>query len=86
MSAPTTVLIAEDEPLAAEALADWVQELPALQLVATCGDGERALEQIRALQPGLVLMDIHMPVLTGLQVLRALAADGPHPAVIFTTA
>jgi two-component system, LytTR family, response regulator len=57
-----------------------------LQLVATCADGESALTQIRALQPGLVLMDIHMPGLTGLQVLRALAESGPRPAVIFTTA
>jgi len=86
MTAKTTVLIAEDEPLAAEALADWVDELPQLQRVATCADGETALERIRALRPGLVLMDIQMPGLTGLQVLRALAADGPHPAVIFTTA
>jgi two-component system LytT family response regulator len=83
----TRVLIAEDEPLAAEALAAWVAEMPQLELAATCGDGESALAQIRALQPGLVLMDIQMPGLTGLQVLRALAEDeGPRPAVIFTTA
>ena len=86
MSAKSSVLIAEDEPLSAEALADWVAELPQLQLVALCADGETALERIRALRPDLVLMDIQMPGLTGLQVLRALAADGPYPAVIFTTA
>lgn len=80
-------LIAEDEPLAAEALADWVKQMPQLDLVATCGDGESALAQIRALRPELVLMDINMPGLTGLQVLRALADDeGPRPQVIFTTA
>jgi two-component system LytT family response regulator len=82
----TRVLIAEDEPLAAEALADWVSQMPSLQLVATCGDGASALAQIRALQPDLVLMDIQMPVLTGLQVLQALAGDSHQPAVIFTTA
>ena len=82
----TRVLIAEDEPLAAEALADWVAQIPSLQLVATCADGAGALAQIRALQPDLVLMDIQMPVLTGLQVLRALADDPHQPAVIFTTA
>jgi two-component system LytT family response regulator len=86
MTAHTTVLIAEDEPLAAEALADWVAQMPALQLVATCADGASALAQIRALQPGLVLMDIQMPVLSGLQVLQALAGDTHQPAVIFTTA
>jgi two-component system LytT family response regulator len=82
----TKVLIAEDEPLAAEALSDWVAQMPSLQLVATCGDGASALAQIRALQPDLVLMDIQMPVLTGLQVLQALAGDAHQPAVIFTTA
>jgi two-component system LytT family response regulator len=86
MTELTKVLIAEDEPLAAEALADWVAQMPTLQLVATCGDGASALAQIRALQPDLVLMDIQMPVLTGLQVLQALAGDAHQPAVIFTTA
>eukprot|EP01136_Pigoraptor_vietnamica_P034157 Opistho-1_new@97814 len=82
----TKVLIAEDEPLAAEALADWVRALPQLELVASCADGESALAQIRALRPELVLMDIQMPGLTGLQVLRALADEDLRPAVIFTTA
>jgi two-component system LytT family response regulator len=87
MNMKTKVLIAEDEHLAAEALADWVRQLPQLELVAVCADGESALAQIRTLQPELVLMDIQMPGLTGLQVLKALADDdGPRPAVIFTTA
>ena len=86
MTDTTRVLIAEDEPLAAEALADWVAQMPSLQLVATCGDGASALAQIRALRPDLVLMDIQMPVLTGLQVLQALAGDAHQPSVIFTTA
>jgi two-component system LytT family response regulator len=82
----TKVLIAEDEPLAAEALADWVKALRGLELVARCADGESALKEIRRLRPQLVLMDIQMPGLTGLQVARALAGEKPRPAVIFTTA
>jgi len=82
----TKVLIAEDEPLAAAALADWVGELPQLDLVACCADGDAALKEIRRLKPRLVLMDIQMPGLTGLQVAQALAAETPRPAVIFTTA
>ncbi len=84
-------LIAEDEPLAREGLAEWVRALPQLELVACCADGETALAGIREHAPALVLMDIQMPGLTGLQVLRALAADkgaerSAMPAVIFTTA
>ena len=86
MTELTRVLIAEDEPLAAEALADWVARMPTLQLVASCGDGATALAQIRALQPDLVLMDIQMPVLTGLQVVQALQGDAHQPRIIFTTA
>lgn len=81
-------LIAEDEPLALQGLADWVGQLPQLELVANCANGDSALRSIRELRPDLVLLDIQMPGRTGLEVLRELAAeaDGPQPAVIFTTA
>ena len=83
-----TTLIAEDEPLASEALAEWVAQLPQLELVSVCADGLSALAEIRRLQPGLVFMDINMPGMTGLQVLRTLAEtqDGGEHRVIFTTA
>jgi two-component system response regulator AlgR len=80
-------LIAEDEPLARDGLADWVRATPGLQLIDAVADGEKALRAIRELRPELVLMDIQMPGLTGLQVLRALQAEGAEmPRVIFTTA
>lgn len=80
-------LIAEDEPLAREGLADWVRATAGLELVGCVGDGEAALEAVRRLRPELLLMDIQMPGLTGLQVLRALSDDADAlPAVIFTTA
>lgn len=81
-------LIAEDEPLAREGLVDWVNATPGLSLIAAVADGVQALAAIHQHQPDLVLMDIQMPGMTGLQVLRALA-DEPErrlPAVIFTTA
>ena len=81
-------LIAEDEPLARDALAGWVGEMPMLELVGCRGDGVSALAAIRELEPALVLMDIQMPGMTGLDVLRALAADATiaRPAIVLTTA
>jgi two-component system, LytTR family, response regulator len=86
-----TTLIAEDEPLAREGLAQWVQQMPQLELRACVADGVSALQAIRSQRPALVLMDIQMPGLDGLQVLRELATDASlaaaaWPRVIFTTA
>lgn len=95
MSAPSRAvatavrtLIAEDEPLAAEGLAAWVDDAAGLELVGVRTDGPGALEGIRELAPDLVFMDIQMPGMSGLEVLRALAGDRPprEPAVVFTTA
>lgn len=83
MTRPRTVLIAEDEPLARETLRDFITAWPALQLVGEAGDGRQALQMIRALSPDIVFLDIQMPLMTGLDVLRALERP---PAVVFTTA
>lgn len=78
-----TVLIAEDEPLARETLRDWIAEQPKLALVGEAFDGASALEQINRIKPDVVFMDIQMPEMTGLEVLRRLE----HlPEIVFTTA
>ncbi len=78
-----TVFIAEDEPLARETLRDWILEQPMLALVGEAADGASALEQINRLKPDVAFMDIQMPELTGLEVLRQLQ----HlPEIVFTTA
>ena len=83
MTALIKVLICEDEPLARETLRDFIHEQPQLLLVGEAGDGAQALKLIRALQPDLVFMDIQMPELTGLEVVRQLVVV---PPLIFTTA
>ncbi|MDQ3444888.1 MAG: LytTR family DNA-binding domain-containing protein [Pseudomonadota bacterium] len=72
-SAPTAVL-AEDEPLLADELADLLQALwPQLEIVARVGDGVAALTAIEAHQPDVAFLDIHMPLLTGIEVARQIA-------------
>lgn len=80
------VVIADDEPLARERLRDLLVELPDVQLVAEAGDGRDALHACAEHDPDVVLLDIAMPGIDGLEVARHLAAFEPRPAVVFCTA
>jgi DNA-binding LytR/AlgR family response regulator len=87
-----TALIAEDEPLLAAGLrADLARLWPALQIVATVGDGAQAVAQALALRPEVCFLDIRMPGLSGLEAAQALAEDWPEdgpafPLLVFVTA
>jgi two-component system LytT family response regulator len=83
---PWPVVVCDDEPLAREALRDLIAADARLLLVGEAGDGAQALKLVRALKPRLVFMDIQMPELTGLEVVRQLAGTVPWPAIVFTTA
>ena len=78
-----TAFIAEDEPLARETIRDAVMQRPDLRLIGEAADGRSALTQINALQPEVLFMDIQMPEMTGLEVLKRLDYN-PH--IVFTTA
>lgn len=83
---PVRVLIADDEPLAAERLQLLLARADGAQLVGTASDGESAINLTEALHPDLLLLDIAMPGLDGIAVARALAVQNPSPAVVFVTA
>jgi two-component system LytT family response regulator len=78
-----TAFIAEDEPLARDVLRDAIQSHPRLQLIGEASDGAAALAGINALKPDVVFMDIQMPEMTGLEVLKRLTC---LPEIVFTTA
>lgn len=80
------VVIVDDEPLARERLKRLLQEFPGYEVVGEAGDGESALDVIDDEEPDLVLLDIRMGGIDGLQVARQLAEMDVPPAVIFTTA
>lgn len=80
------VLIADDEPLAAERLQLLLAKCDGIDLVGTASDGEGAVRMADALDPELLLLDIAMPGLDGIDVARSLARRSPAPAVIFITA
>jgi two-component system LytT family response regulator len=78
-----TVFFAEDEPLARDVLRDAIYAHPGLRLVGEAADGATALARILQLRPEVVFMDIQMPEMTGLEVLRRLDY---LPQIVFTTA
>ncbi len=84
------VLLVDDEPLARQRLARLLTEHDNYQIVAEAGNGQAALDWLRQHHADLVLLDIQMPGLTGLEVAEQLMASLPaqaaRPAIIFCTA
>ena len=84
----TRALIADDEPLMREQLRARLSELwPELEIVAEAKNGVEAVEQVSALRPEVVFLDIRMPAKTGIEAAREIAAlDGRPPEIVFVTA
>jgi two-component system response regulator AlgR len=80
------ILVADDEPLAAERLQVLLARARGATLVGTASDGESAISMAEALSPDVLLLDIAMPGLDGIDVARSLASQDPSPAVVFVTA
>ena len=67
---PTTVLIADDHPIFRRGLCDILAGDPTLRLVGEAGDGEEAWRLIQKLRPAVVVLDIHMPKRSGIELGR----------------
>jgi two-component system response regulator AlgR len=80
------VLIADDEPLARERLAALLAELGGHRVVGQVGDGRSVLDACQPSAPDVVLLDIEMPGMDGLEAARHLATLEAPPAVVFCTA
>jgi DNA-binding LytR/AlgR family response regulator len=74
-------IIVEDEPLAADILADYINQVPFLKLIDVCTDALKARTTVREQQIDVMFLDINMPKLTGLEFLRTL----PHPPKVIIT-
>jgi len=80
------ILVVDDEPLAVERLQLLLARLPAVTVAGTANDGEAALRIAQAVAPDLVLLDIAMPGMDGIDVARALSESAVDPAIVFVTA
>ena len=76
-------IIIEDEPLAVKVLADYIADVPFLELLATFKDAIVATDYLRHTRVDLIFLDIHLPKLKGMSFLKTLVNP---PAVIITTA
>jgi RNA polymerase sigma factor (sigma-70 family) len=79
------VLIADDDDLMRAGLKAVLSSDPAIELVGEAADGRAAIEQVRALSPDVVLMDVRMPDLDGIAATRELTATAPAAKVLMLT-
>lgn len=79
-------LVVDDESLARERLIRMLGECQGLEVCGEASGGEQALDAVQAQQPDLVLLDIRMPGMDGLEAARHLLKLEQPPAVVFTTA
>ena len=80
------VLIVDDSPTMRRILREIIAESPALKWVGEAADGEAGLDAMARLQPALTLLDIEMPKLDGLGVLRHWALRGPGAVLVVSSA
>jgi DNA-binding NarL/FixJ family response regulator len=80
------VLIADDHPLVRSAIGDLLADTDDIRVVAECPDGCDVVEAAARTRPDVVLMDLSMPVMDGLEATRALASAQPDVRVIVLTA
>ncbi len=80
------ILIVDDEPLARERLARMLAELNNYELLDVATNGKQAIQKVMQHEPDILLLDIRMPGMDGLEVAEHLSGLDKPPAIIFTTA
>ena len=79
------VLIADDHPLFRHGIAVLLQSLPEFEVVGEATSGEEAIDLAEQLQPDVILMDIQMPEINGIEATRRILHTSPHIRVLIVT-
>jgi DNA-binding NarL/FixJ family response regulator len=80
----STIVIVDDDP-GFRSQVSQILEADGFVVIGEAGDGAAGLDAVRSRRPDFVLLDIGLPDLSGIEVARILAADGPPPLVVLTS-
>jgi DNA-binding NarL/FixJ family response regulator len=81
----TRVLVADDHQSVREGLCALFRSLPSVDVVDDVADGDQALDRVRRLAPDVVVLDLSMPPVNGLEAMRRIKAERPDTAVVVLT-
>ena len=85
MNSRIRTVIVDDEPLALNLISSFLQRYENIEIVASCNNGNQAIDAVRKHQPDLMFLDIQMPGMDGFDVIKRLQAE-LTPVVVFVTA
>ncbi len=79
------ILLVDDHPLVRNGLKALLTSVPAMTVVGEAANGEEAINQVAILQPDIILMDLHMPGMNGIEATRQIAQSSPHVGILVLT-
>ncbi len=84
-TSPIRILVADDHPIVREGVANLVGGQSDMRVVGEASNGREAIQQFRAQEPDITLMDIQMPVMRGPDALIAIHGEAPEARIIMLT-
>ncbi len=82
---PLRILIVDDHPLFRHGIREFLNLTPDIQVVGEAMSGEEAISQAETLQPDVILMDVNMPGVNGIEATRRILHDSPHIRILVVT-
>ncbi len=79
------VLVVDDSAFMRKLISDFLSEHPELEVIGTARNGEDAIKKWKALKPDVITLDVEMPVLNGLETLKAIMQEKPTPVVMLSS-
>jgi DNA-binding NarL/FixJ family response regulator len=85
VGAPLRLVVADDQASVRQGLVLLLDAVPDIEVVGAAADGEQALDLVAEHHPDAILLDLHMPVLDGIDAIRRLTAEHPEVAIVVLT-